>query len=265
MKKIAIHSVPRSGSSWLGELINSSEHTRYVFQPLFSYEFKGRLNETSSARDIDDFFYDISHSNDEFTQQLLERESGKKPIFAKNYIEAICYKEVRYHYVLENMLKRDDGVRIIALVRNPLAVLASWYNAPREFRADLGWKFENEWLYASRKNNGLKEEYFGLEKWVQTTKLFESLNSKYPERCKIVNYIDLINDKYNQILSIYDFLDLEYTEQVDSFVNQDKEVFGTYSVMKSKENDNSWKDILPESIVKKVVSYVTKHGFSYYL
>lgn len=40
MHKIAIHSVPRSGSTWLGEILNSSANVKYCFQPLFSYKFK---------------------------------------------------------------------------------------------------------------------------------------------------------------------------------------------------------------------------------
>ena len=45
MKRIAIHSVPRSGSSWLGQILNSSLKVCFRFQPLFSYAFKDYLNE----------------------------------------------------------------------------------------------------------------------------------------------------------------------------------------------------------------------------
>ncbi|MDH5934310.1 hypothetical protein, partial [Vibrio splendidus] len=60
MHKVAIHSVPRSGSSWLGEIINSSPQVNYSFQPLFSYEFKSYLNENSSLENINNFFYNLS-------------------------------------------------------------------------------------------------------------------------------------------------------------------------------------------------------------
>ena len=56
MHKIALHSVPRSGSTWLGEILNSSENVKYCFQPLFSYKFKNFLDERSSKDDINNFF-----------------------------------------------------------------------------------------------------------------------------------------------------------------------------------------------------------------
>ena len=37
---ISIHGVPRSGTSWLGQILDSSPKVRYKFQPLFSYAFK---------------------------------------------------------------------------------------------------------------------------------------------------------------------------------------------------------------------------------
>ena len=45
MKRIAIHSAPRSGSSWLGQILNSSPKVCFRFQPLFSYAFKDYLND----------------------------------------------------------------------------------------------------------------------------------------------------------------------------------------------------------------------------
>lgn len=52
IKPIAIFGVPRSGTSWLGQLFNSSERVAYRYQPLFSYAFKGRLNENSTLDEI---------------------------------------------------------------------------------------------------------------------------------------------------------------------------------------------------------------------
>ena len=52
MKLIAIHSMPRSGSTWLGSIIDSHPHICYKHQPLFSYCLKGYLDETSDYEKI---------------------------------------------------------------------------------------------------------------------------------------------------------------------------------------------------------------------
>ena len=47
---VAIHGVPRSGTSWIGEIINSSPNVLYKFQPLFSYALKDFLTTFSKKR-----------------------------------------------------------------------------------------------------------------------------------------------------------------------------------------------------------------------
>ena len=59
MQRIAIHSVPRSGSTWLGQIFNSSSLVIYKYQPLFSYAFKGRLSPQSTNNKIVQFFDEI--------------------------------------------------------------------------------------------------------------------------------------------------------------------------------------------------------------
>ena len=164
MKKIAIHSVPRSGSTWLGNIFNSSPCVSFSYQPLFSYAFKDYLNSNSSLEEINSFFSLISKSKDEFLNQMDGVNQGIIPIFKKKEITHSCYKEVRYHYILENLLIKCDHIKLILLIRNPLAVLYSWKNAPKEFRTEQGWDFNEEWQNAPSKNLNLIEEYNGYTK-----------------------------------------------------------------------------------------------------
>ncbi len=153
MKKIAIHSVPRSGSSWIGQIFNSSPTVNFKFQPLFSYAFKSALNEKSSKNEIDTFFKDISQSDDDFLIQQDKIDNGNYPKFKKNNLFThIAYKEVRYHNIQENMLKINSDIIVIGIVRNPYAVINSFLKAPREFRKDLNWNELDEWQYANKKN-----------------------------------------------------------------------------------------------------------------
>ena len=79
MQKSAIHSVPRSGSTWLGEILNSSPYVKYCFQPLFSYQFKDFLDEYSSKKDVDRFFSMLSDTDDDFICQNAQRIAGTLP------------------------------------------------------------------------------------------------------------------------------------------------------------------------------------------
>ena len=83
MNKVAIFGVPRSGTSWLGQIFNGHPDVCMRNQPLFSYEHKGRLNETSSEFDINCFFEEIYNSQDNFV--LMTSDAQKNyPNFIKS-------------------------------------------------------------------------------------------------------------------------------------------------------------------------------------
>ena len=151
-KKVAVHGVPRSGTSWVGEILNSSPNTAYRFQPLFSYAHKAYLDNTSTKEDIAQFFSRLRNCDDDFTNQKAKRNSGDFPQFRKQKITHVIYKEVRYLNILFNLMRKTEDVLLISVIRNPLSVINSWLRAPREFRRDLGWSEIEEWRYALKKN-----------------------------------------------------------------------------------------------------------------
>ena len=102
--KVAIHGVPRSGTSWVGEIVNSSPNAAYRYQPLFSYAHKDYLNNGSTRGDIDQFFNRLYYCDDDFTNQKERRNSGDFPQFNKEKITHVVYKEVRYMNVLFNLI-----------------------------------------------------------------------------------------------------------------------------------------------------------------
>lgn len=268
MKKIAIHSVPRSGSTWLGQILNSSSCVKFVYQPLFSYAFKSYLDEQSSKEKISQFFEEIAYSDDLFINQVEDIKKKLVPKFEKfEKIDVCVYKEVRYHYILQNLLEQSEEVKIIGLVRNPLSVINSWIRAPREFREDLGWNELEEWNFAKKKNQDKREEYNGFQKWKESTLLFEYLQKKYPNRFLLVVYNDLIQDVNNTVKRIFDFCDLDLEEQTLSFINVNnvKHSKEAYSVFKKIKQDSKWEYQLNKEIVNNIKADLKGSNLEKYL
>lgn len=267
MQRIAIHSVPRSGSTWLGELFNSNPHVIYKYQPLFSYSFKNRLTPISSRKEIIDFYEELIATNDDFTDQIEARENGKMPAFKKSIKpKAIAYKEVRHHHILENLLQQDNEIKVIGLIRNPFAVIYSWLNASKEFRKDLGWDELEEWRYAHKKNLNKIEEFNGFDKWKDVTAMFLKLEKKFPHQFKIVYYNDLLNETENTIKELFQFCNLLLTETTKKFIieSQLKENTDAYSVYKIKKDDHNWKDKLNPTIIKEIEKELINTEFEKY-
>lgn len=266
--RIAIHSAPRSGSTWLGEILNSSPTVNYSYQPLFSYAYKGKLTTSSSKEEIIDFFEKISKSNDDFINQVEKRKSGDLPSFIKHpEPEAIAYKEVRYHHLLPHLLANDDKLKAILLIRNPLSVINSWLRAPKEFREDLGWNELTEWRNAPNKNLDRPEEFNGFEKWKDSTRIFLSLKQTYPTRICLVKYSDLLNSPLAETKRIFGFCDLPITEQTTSFLDQSLKYKNedAYSVYREKQTDQKWITQLNPVIANKIINELIDTDLRVYL
>lgn len=240
MNKIALHGVPRSGTTWLGSIIDSSPNVIYKHQPLFSYAFKSFLNEFSSKAEINDFFNKIAQSDDPFINQIDGKASGIIPSFQKQKLTHIVYKEARYHHIIRNLLDNDKDLKVVGIIRDPINVLLSWKNAPKEFDA-RHWDFNEEWLLANKKNQGKKEEFYGYERWKFVASEFMDLKSKHNDRFYIVKYEDLVENTIKEVMKLFEFCEIPYSQQTSNFLkdststNQNDEPYSVFRTnVKSK-------------------------------
>lgn len=254
--KVAIHGVPRSGTSWLAEIFNSSPRTIVKHQPLFSYAMKGFLDPGSSRERVDAFFAALEATADDFLDRTPERERGILPTFEKTAPTHVVYKEVRYHHVLENLMAVHPDVLLVACVRNPLSVVSSWLRAPREFRRDLGWTPREEWRRAAKKNEGRPEEFYGYERWKDATRTFLRLRERHPDRTRIVAYQTLLTGTAEEVAALFQFCALPVTEQTHAFLRRSstESQADPYSVFRRDQRDDAWKTDLEAEIADEILA-----------
>lgn len=266
-KIISIHGNPRSGTSWLGQIFDSSPNVRYKFQPLFSYAFKNRINCNSTKEEIDYFYNELFRRQDVFLDQEDKKANGLYSIFddKSNNPEFLVTKMVRYHYLCPHLASNDDQITFIAIVRHPCGVLNSWMNAPREFLPE--WDFKNEWRFAQTKNKFRPEEYYGFHKWKEASKLFLEMEKNFPGKFKIIRYEDLVSNPWEMTQQLYDFCGLNVTKQTKTFLTQSttEHQEDPYSVFKGKKDVRSWKHSLPEHIITAVTNELEGSEFERFL
>jgi hypothetical protein len=252
--RIAIHGVPRSGTTLVGELINSSPAVCYKYQPIFSYALKDFIGPTSPADVIDSFFTALETTTDPFLDQTEARRAGLLPMFRKAKLTHTAYKEVRYHYILPNMLRQCPELRVVLVIRNPLSVISSWLLAPKEFRPELEWNRVEEWRYALKKNLNRPEEYNGFERWKDAARLFLELASRFPEQVYLCEYRRLIADLRGETEKLFSFVGLSMGDQTREFIKRaSTETQGhAYSVFRAKKRDDEWRYSLEKEIVEAI-------------
>ncbi len=253
MEKIAIFGVPRSGTSWLSAIFNSHPDVAMRFQPLFSYEHKGRLNEHSTCAEIEAFFAEILASHDEFALMRSQMHKNYPDFFKSERPTSIAFKETRYLHIIENMLEQNPEVKVIGIIRNPLAVLGSWVRLPREF--DPAWDILEEWRAAPGKNQNKPEEFYGFDKWKETALHFLEFAERYPRQCQWTSYKRLNSEPLQTASGLLAFCGLQVHPQVAAFIKMSRSMHDgddPYSVFRSRADDRQWRDILPGCIVDEV-------------
>lgn len=252
MNRFALFSVPRSGSSWLGEILNSSPNVIYKFQPNIAYSFDLELKANSSKYDIDNFFLKLINSDDDFINSRLSISGKKREFyFSKENQSTLIFKETHFLNVISNLLKKSD-IKIIGLIRSPFAVLNSWINIPKEFNPK--WDVKKEWKDASKKNNSLDTHYFGYNKWKEACFMFLDFKKKYPNRFYLVNYDELLKNTNFEVKNLFDFCQIDFPKQTYDFIKKTNIVQSedAYSVFKTKKNDLNWKKTLPNFIKEEI-------------
>lgn len=251
MQNVAIFGVPRSGTSWLGQIFNSSPDVVYRYQPIFAYSFEETLSEDSSSKEIQRFHNELLLTEDDFVCQKKNISGNNPPQFAKNNATHLVWKEVRYLNIIENLIQRSS-IKVIGIIRHPCGVLKSWMRAPKEFDSD--WSIEEEWRYAEKKNSG-DHEFYGYERWLQATRMFKELEESYPEQFKAVTYEGLLNNLAGQAASLFDFVELAMFEQTRGFLEESttQSSDDPYGVYRKGKKGNEWKEKLSSAISNQIL------------
>lgn len=263
-RTIFIFGPPRSGTSWLGQILNSSKHVNYCLQPLFSYAFKDALNTNSKRADIISFLGLLEKTEDSFVRGLDEITSGY-PQFSKNEFPShLVIKHVRYHHLIDVLFDQVPEVKIIGIIRNPLATINSWLKTPREFNRD--WDILEEWNIAEKKNQNRQEEYYGFQKWLEIALNFERHLRERLRNFKLVSYSDLIRNTNHQVEELFSFCELPMEKQTADFLNSTQSTSSDpYSVYRKRLIDDDWKKELDKTIVSEIQYQCERLGLLKYL
>jgi len=256
MNLISLHSVPRSGSSWLQSIFEAHPNIKTVFQPLFSYTFKNYINKNSTKDDFNNFIDKIKDTKDDFCCMKSNFHTNNNKIdiirFQKENIKTIFMKHTTHHNLIETFIKLYPKIKIIGLIRDPCSVIYSQMNA----------KYEklNDWLDGKDKNQDKKENFFGFNKWLEVKEIFYNIKEKYPKNIIIVNYEDLVKNTINEIKKICDFCNLDiHNNMIESIkLMKSKTYEYDYSVFKKENTIEKWKGKLDNRIVNYIKNtYVT--------
>lgn len=266
MKKGIVFGVPRSGTSWVGAVLGSHPTMRYRFQPLHSYSFAPKISETSSKNEVDAFFAELWHSADPYVnrQSLASQTENLETLSAGSSEAFLLFKEVHDFDAIENAIAVNPEVKLIGLVRNPIDVISSWVNAPREWNPE--WDLLSEWKEAKLKNSEYEGNHFGVAQWILTTKRMCELERKMPDSCRTVTYEQTVSDPKTSFESLQKFMGLAPAEEIERAIEKTRSfsINDSYSIFR-KTGRRARPKPLPSPIIESVVRLVKEHDLERFL
>lgn len=247
--------MPRSGTSWLSQIIDSCPDVCFRLSPLFAYACKNAVNECSDREEYERVFRRAYLLDDEFMTQRRHREAGNYPQFAKSSAQppVLFIKDTRFHNLTEAIMCFFPALKFVAIVRHPCGAINSWLTTPKEFPRDAD--PSKEWRLATCRKNA-PEEFWGFEDWKFVTRLHLRMEKQYPERFRIVQYEDLVESAVEATKQLFAFLELPYTSQTERFLleSQRYHIDDTHAVYKNPLVKDKWRSQLNPEIQAEIMS-----------
>ncbi|MFC1778222.1 sulfotransferase [Pseudomonadota bacterium] len=252
-----IAGMPRSGTTWLSQIFASSPDVRLKFCPLFSYEFKNALDESSSASQWEGLFIDLYETNSEFLDQEHLRKHGLVPTFEekKENPKHLIIKSTRFHNLIPYILRLNESIRFVHIVRHPCATIYSWINTPREFPGHAN--HLEEWRTGECRKIG-PGEFWGFDDWKHVTTQALKLSNQYPDRYKVIRYESLVKNTQRVTEELFQFFQIPLEKQTLDFIafSQSKHDKNKHSVFKVPKLKERWEGLLDPSIVSECINDV---------
>ena len=251
---IVIIGMPRSGTSWLSQIFDSSPQVRFRLSPLFSYEFKNYLDEASSKEEWEHVFRGAYQSNNDFMNQTERREAGHYPVFERkdSNPKYLVIKDTRFHNLTERMFVLFDNLKMVGIVRHPCGAIHSWLTAQGEFPQDADPM--EEWRTGNCRKTGYGE-FWGFEDWKKVTQHHLRLERNTPDRFIIQRYEDLVENPIGETRKLFRFFGLRYTKQTEAFLKRSQKFHADneYAVFKSPAVRDRWCTELQPEIQQAII------------
>lgn len=271
---VVILSMPRSGSSWVGEILGLSPSSLYLREPITQTHLKMVQKGSPSF-----FEFDMDRLPEGYASAAADTFSGKPffkeqiTLFPKQWAlfkrsqKRIVIKEVN-PFMLPWLIKTYQ-TKIIYLVRHPVATASSFKRmgwTGEQFNFRLSQKTLEQIPHYEQYTRSFWAEHGALQAFL----LKQTLN--YAEEYKnmrLVKYKDICTDPITVFRDLYDFAELEWNDSVERKISKrscpKRANADPYSTYRDTAHEvNKWKTQVPEKAIAEVKKSWLSFNLPYY-
>ncbi len=250
---VLILSLPRSGSSWVGETLGKAESVSYLREPITQTLLKNRTRYSDNQRYIttvfrlipSDFmrlFYNIFNGVPRFRPGIIINPSQWS--LHERYLKKVVIKEVN-PLAFGRVLEEFDP-KVVFLIRHPAAVASSFIR--------LGWFDGKDWFeFGKRQASIIKET-------------IESLNKQ--AEFLLVTYEDVASEPLSSFERICNFTGIPFDESIRSHIKSSTISNGNSDPYDTRRDSKGmievWKDRLKASEINSLMEGFHSEGLGFY-
>lgn len=240
----------RSGTTIISNIINYQNSFRYLFEP-FKLEkemFSGKHGSYLRPGQYDQKKHKIIEKILSGRIQSFQVNKFNKKLFSRKRI----IKDISSHFMVGYIKKNFPQVSIVALIRNPFAVIDSQIN--------------NNWQYGFVKSNELIEDYFKKQKeliynvYAKGSEYEKNmlwwcvrnyvLIKETPKKELITFYEEYIFNPEKEIRRLFYYLNIEYKKNVLSVLKKPSQTSSEKNIRKERLLCK-WQERIPDEEIKK--------------
>lgn len=290
MKKIIfVTGAHRSGSTWVGKIISSAQHVRYVHEPFniamkhpkspFKYWFEYVDEDMSHQKEVRNFiqsFYSASSSHQ--LSKFFKISSPKKGYHFLQDLKSRAFDSTLIKDPIGIMsaewIYKEFNCDMIVTVRHPAAFIASL--KVKDWQFDFNHFLSQEKLmerylsdyreqiedYAKHKKDIIDQ---GILLWNIIYKTVLGYEKKYKEEWCFVKHEDLSIDPMVEFGKIFNHLGVQMEENVRELIKDTTTAKQTDDHKRdSKQNIKTWKERLSKEEIERIKSGTSDVWKSYY-
>lgn len=218
---IWLSGMPRSGTSWVAQILASHPSVRLKYDPLFSYEFKNALDDTAGADDWAALFADVYARESPYLDQEFLRVDGHVPSFERRdrYPPVLAIKSNRHHDLIAHAVRIGVTMKVLHLVRDPVDTIASWLANKNEFPESAS--AIDEWRTGTCRKTA-PGEYWGFDDWKKVTEEANALAATHPDRFRVTSYDAFVADPVTCATGMFAWIGLDLSGQTRRFLEDSR-------------------------------------------
>lgn len=247
--------MPRSGTTWIAQILASHPDIRLKYDPLFSFSFKNALDESHGTDDWERLFRAVYTTSDPYMDQVKPIAEGLVPSFPlrMDAPRVLAIKSNRHHDLIGHAVRIGVKARFVFVVRDPIDTIASWLANPTEFPA--GENPAAEWRSGRCRKTGCGE-YWGFDDWKHVAELNVDLAKRFPERVRLLRYEEILEAPEAITHDLFAWIGLDLSEQTIGFLRESRSRHSENprSVYRQAGRHRSHRDALPPGAERTMIS-----------